>query len=368
MNATLSPEVQRGLQRPVWQSPILPLTESLWIHPAVRRMPFGYSNGMVNLPGGAVLSIEGDQACITHDDGATWRRYPLFPQPGPQPGFEYGLVVCPSGTVLLVYIDTATRRWAWDDRTHAPTQLPHRDICCVRSTDEGMTWSPPQKIADFSGSIIHGLVTRRGRVVIPIQPFLLDPYRNAQKTLTSDDEGVTWRSSNIVDVGGHGHHDGGFECTLVQRRDDTLWMLLRTNLDCFWEAFSDDEGERWQGMRPTSIDASSAPAYVTRLASGRLIMAWNRLYPEGASEELKAEMRFGGDCNTCRPLSSWHRHELSIAFSADDGQNWTAPRVVARDKRLAYPTILERRPGEIWLTTRFSQRLALALRESDFVG
>jgi hypothetical protein len=97
-------------------------------------------------------------------------------------------------------------------------------------------------------------------------------------------------------------------------------------------------------------------------------MAWNRLYPENATPEVKEEMRFGGDCNTCRTVSSWHRLELSIAFSEDDGVSWSAPVVIARDKRLAYPTILERRPGEIWVTTRFSQRLALAFREEDFTG
>jgi hypothetical protein len=66
-------------------------------------------------------------------------------------------------------------------------------------------------------------------------------------------------------------------------------------------------------------------------------------------------------------LSSWHRNELSIAFSEDDGVTWSSPIVIARDKRLAYPTVFERRPGEVWITTRFSQRLALSFMERDFV-
>ena len=61
-------------------------------------------------------------------------------------------------------------------------------------------------------------------------------------------------------VGGHGHHDGSIEATIVERRDGSLWMLLRTNLDYFWEAFSHDQGHRWREMRPRA----SMPAALRR--------------------------------------------------------------------------------------------------------
>ena len=65
---------------------------------------------------------------------------------------------------------------------------------------------------------------------------------------------------------------------------------------------------------------------------------------------------------------SWMREELSIAFSSDDGRSWAGPTVVARQRGvwLSYPFVLERRPGEIWITT-MQGLLQFSLNESDFV-
>jgi hypothetical protein len=68
--------------------------------------------------------------------------------------------------------------------------------------------------------------------------------------------------------------------------------------------------------------------------------------------------------------ASWHREELSIAFSDDDGKTWTEPVVIARNQPktdFAYPWILERRPGELWITTMVGN-LKLRLMEDDFVA
>jgi hypothetical protein len=245
------------------------------------------------------------------------------------------------------------------------------EVWSVRSLDEGRTWSDPICIFNegYCGCLIGGVRTRSGRIVLPIQKLLYDPGRHGQCTYYSDDEGLTWRHSHIIDIGGHGHHDGCFEGALVERRDGRLWMLLRTNLGRFWQAFSGDAGATWRSVFPTDIAASSAPAYVTRLASGRLMMAWNRPYPEGLTPEQIAQWELaGGDCNTSQTVCSWHRRELSIAFSEDEGAHWTPPAVLLRwtNQGMAYPFILERSPGVIWVTTRFNEHAAAVLREADF--
>jgi len=72
-----------------------------------------------------------------------------------------------------------------------------------------------------------------------------------------------------------------------------------------------------------------------------------------------------------RPVS-WHREELSLAFSEDDGKTWTKPIVIARQRGawLSYPSIFERRPGELWITTRFNVQppVCVSLKEKDCVG
>jgi hypothetical protein len=194
-------------------------------------------------------------------------------------------------------------------------------------------------------------------------PTLLEHTRHASLTCVSDDDGKTWRQGNIIDLGGRGDHDGAIEPTVVELSTGRILMLLRTNLDRFWEAYSDD-GRYWRELRPSSIDASSAPGYLARLASGRLALVWNRLYPEGKN----ATNRRGGG-TVCETQASWQREELSLAFSQDDAKTWTKPVVIARQAGagLSYPMIFERKPGDLWIITRFNDRIALSLREADFV-
>lgn len=44
------------------------------------------------------------------------------------------------------------------------------------------------------------------------------------------------------------------------------------------------------------------------------------------------------------------RTELRIAFSADDGQTWSAPALVAAGKQVCYPFVFEPRPGTLWVS------------------
>jgi sialidase-1 len=154
------------------------------------------------------------------------------------------------------------------------------------------------------------------------------------------------------------------EGTAAELSNGRLLMLIRTNLDRFWEAYSDDGGRYWLEMRASQIDASSSPGYLLRLASGRLALLWNRLCPEGK----KSIVPGGGRDFSERP-ASWQRAELSLAFSQDDAKTWTKPVVIARQPGggLSYPYVFERRPGELWMITRFPTKTCFSLKEADFV-
>ncbi|MBN2290981.1 MAG: exo-alpha-sialidase [Pirellulales bacterium] len=80
-----------------------------------------------------------------------------------------------------------------------------------------------------------------------------------------------------------------------------------------------------------------------------------------------------GDGHQTSEAASWHCSELSMVLSEDDGKTWTKPVVIARTKSkrgMAYPDVFERRPGEIWVTTRYptEPRVRISLKEVDFVG
>jgi hypothetical protein len=68
------------------------------------------------------------------------------------------------------------------------------------------------------------------------------------------------------------------------------------------------------------------------------------------------------------PVSNF-RAELSVTFSEDECESWSAPVVVARDpgeEWISYPYAFEVEPGVIWLTTMQSG-LRVKIREADFV-
>ena len=197
----------------------------------------------------------------------------------------------------------------------------------VRSLDEGQTWQDRHRVLEgYCGAMINMIqMSRNGPIVAPIQDLWYDPDRNVQPVFTSGDNGKSWTKSNVIDLGGHGHHDGAMESIVIELNDRRVWMLIRTNWDYFWEAYSMDEGLSWRIIQPTDIDASSAPGYILRLASGRMVLVWNRLYPEGSTSYQR---RAGAYSNV---PGSWHREELSIAFSEDDGNSWTDPVVLAKE-------------------------------------
>ena len=315
-----------------------------------------------------MLGIDGNRVVRSGDGGKTWTTNEIFSpeQQTAQPlqiSDERALLLTRDGTLVLGCMNLKARKWTWDKAVHdAPgAVLP---TWVMRSTDGGRTWTDVQKLHDdWTGAVRDLIQTRSGRLVLTSMKLLHDPGRHAVLTYISDDDGRTWKPGNLIDLGGAGHHGGVTEPTVVELRDGRVWMLIRTNWGEFWSGYSTDGGRFYRELRPSGITASSAPAIVKRLASGRLAMAWNRPYPEG---ESTYPLR-GGDREWSEVAVSNHRGELSLAFSDDDGATWTKPTVVARRKgeSLAYPYVFEHRPGVVWLTT-MQGGVRIELNEADF--
>ena len=339
---------------------------TLWTDPRCTQLdlPLGMLGPFIELLDGRLMTASENATQVSEDEGKTWSD-PQQIYTGPKPGVPGSgtLLRTREGVIVMLYMDASTFKWGWDDATGKPHDDVRGDVWTIRSLDEGQTWVNRQRIMEgYCGALINMIEMRTGPIVAPVQILLHDPARHAQSSFVSYDQAKTWERSNIIDLGGHGHHDGAMEGTIVELEDRRLWMLIRTNWDIFWEAYSADEGLSWRVYNPGKIDASSAPGYVLRLASGRLVLVWNRLHLEGQDSY---DRRSGAYSET---EASWHREELSIAFSSDDGQTWTEPAVLARDPDgLSYPRVFERRPGELWITTAHQGDLRVTLSEDDFV-
>ncbi|MBI5090885.1 MAG: exo-alpha-sialidase [Candidatus Hydrogenedentes bacterium] len=335
----------------------------------MKSLPLG---PFVRLKDGSLLGVGESQAIVSHDEGVTWETRPLFAQgQNLEAGDERSLIRTANGTLILVFMNMADFKWGWNKETSLTEPGTRLPVWAIRSVDEGQTWTDAQMIYDgYCGDIHDMLQTRDGHIIAPVQELMYEDGRHALRPRFSTDEGKTWQRANLLDIGGRGNHDGLIEATLAERQDGVVWMLCRTNLGKFWSALSDDYGEHWRVLQPSDIPASSAPGTFLRLASGRLLLVWNRPTPEG-STEVPPEVKMPGDRQWADVPCSNYRAELSVALSSDDGKTWSKPVVVARRSdaprgSLAYSYVFEHQPGEIWITTMQGD-LRLSVRETDLV-
>jgi sialidase-1 len=340
----------------------------IWLHP--KAAPLDVPMGpFVRLGANHFLTVDEHHALVSRDNGKTWKKHRLFEDNSKhvvRP--ERALIRTRDGTIILAFMNDAERDWRWDSSIGDAREGTRLPTWAIRSLDDGETWQDLQMLhPEWTGAIRNMIQTPSGAIVFTSMMLLHNPGRHATVTYRSADDGVTWQRSNILDLGGAGHHDGAIEATIEVLSDGRLWMLMRTNWDRFWQAYSEDDGRYWRTIKPADIDASSAPGLLLRLHSGRLALVWNRLLPEGHD----TFPRRGGDREWSEEPAINHRWEMSIAFSETDGRTWSKPVVFARAEEsmrrrdISYPYVFEPRPGELWITS-MRGGLRTRLNETDF--
>ena len=350
-------------------------TESgIWLPDGVEESKGLKMGPFVKLDNGDILTIEETNCLVSSDQGKTWISYQMFENPEKfQISNERAILKTSEGVIILAFMNIKERKnWNWQaEISDSPGAI--LPTYAIRSLDGGKTWQDAQKLhQEHAGAVRDMIETRSGNIIFTSMMMRHNPGRHTVLTYTSRDDGHSWERSNIIDLGGVGHHSGVTESTIEQLNDGRIWQLMRTNWGTFWEAYSEDEGITWTHIAPTSIDASSAPGLLKRLESGRLALIWNRQYPAGKDYY---PLR-GGDRQWSEVRSSNHREELSIAFSEDDGVTWSAPKIIAKSYEvqnqdigkawLSYPYCLEYNSGELWVTT-MQGGLRIRLLEKDFI-
>ncbi|MDP6114545.1 MAG: sialidase family protein [Planctomycetota bacterium] len=349
------------------------IVDSIRVHERAEQMPSIPVGPFVHLDDGAILSVAGrdpSQVCISRDSGGTWDEHPVVP-PGSDTAVAYtgALLRSRNGTIVLGFVNTAARNWTWDDELKdAPgARLP---TCAMRSLDEGQTWQDLQTLhEEWTGATRDIIELRDGRIVFTSMKMRHNPGRHTVLCYFSDDDGATWKGSNVMDLGGNGHHDGVTEGSIIELRDGRLLQYMRTNWGFLWRAESTDVGETWHPYGPTGIPASSTPPMLKRLASGRILLLWNRPYP--ANHDSYPLM--GGDGTWSATPASNFRAELSMSFSEDECATWTPSTVIARSEdeerraEVCYPYAFEPEPGTLWITAH-RWGLRMSLREEDFLS
>jgi hypothetical protein len=137
--------------------------------------------------------------------------------------------------------------------------------------------------------------------------------RHAQSAgiVISEDHGETWQERGACDVPPDvRNHD---EHMLVERKDGSLWMLVRTHYG-IGESSSFDGGFTWDTLKPSPLQHPPARFFIRRLQSGHLL-----LVKHGPLYE-----RTG-------------RSHLTAYLSQDDGRTWSGGLLLDERPGVSYP-------------------------------
>jgi len=191
--------------------------KTLLLHPRCEPLPTSLMGPFVKLGDGSVLAVDEGRALRSEDHGKTWSHRPLFAQPEKyQCRAERTLLRTREGTLILAFMNTRELVFRWDQAKGGPQPECRLPVYVTRSTDDGNTWHEPELVQDgYCGALRSMIQLRSGRVVLGCQQAVSDPGRHVSCTYASDDEGETWKRSNVIDLGEYGRygdHGGGIAC------------------------------------------------------------------------------------------------------------------------------------------------------------
>lgn len=282
--------------------------------------------------------------------GERWNEPKMaFPLPGMA---YYGLQVQPveNGGLVCVFHQFSEGNKSYRGR--------HLDLWVSRRVDG--IWCTPFKIHEgYVGAIRGFKKLKSGRLLLAFGKAVpereLPPLDdgpdygwNVVHIMYSDDTGNTWHSSGRelqVEIDKHKvTRYGAIEPDFIEKRDGSLWMLIRTSNGYLYQSTSLDQGESWTDPVPSRFISSDSPACLYRLKDGKVLLLWNSCQ----RWDTKRSYALGG------------REVLHAAVSLDEGASWQGFREVALsvqtpavvgDRGTAYPSVVETKSGDILLAT-----------------
>ncbi|MBI5684579.1 MAG: exo-alpha-sialidase [Verrucomicrobia bacterium] len=303
--------------------------------PAIERAPNGrlwaawYGGGVTEDKHNYVVLV------TSGDDGRTWQRALIFDpdRDGPVRAFDPCLWHDPDGKLWLF----------WAQR---PDSRP-ADCVAITTTESGKAdakWSAPRRV--FEGIMMNKpTVAADSRWLMPAAVW---GTNGSSRVVASSDSGKTFKligSANVPEPKDRNCDEN----MIVQRKNDSFWMLVRTKYG-IGESISKDGGKSWSDVAPSTIPHPVTRFFIRRLASDKLL-----LVRHNPPEKVKA------------------RSHLTAYLSDDDGKTWKGGLLLDERKNVSYPDGVQAADGLIyviydWERIRDKEILMAAFTEDDVLA
>ncbi len=252
------------------------------------------------------------------DDGKTWQRALVLDpdRDGPWRAFDPCLWHDPAGKLWLFWAQRPDGR---------PADC--MAICTADSGNAAATWTAPRRV--FEGILMNKPLAIAGnRWLMPAAVWFSN---DSARVFMSTDQGATFTRLGAAGVPGPKDRNCD-EHMLVQRKDGSLWMLVRTGYG-IGGSTSTDGGQTWSAVQPGGIPHPVTRFSIRRLASGKLLLVRHNPPAEHAKV----------------------RSHLSAFLSDDDGRTWKGGLLLDERGGVSYPDFVQAADGRLYIIYDFAR-------------
>ncbi|MHC4871876.1 MAG: sialidase family protein [Planctomycetota bacterium] len=309
-----------------------------------------YSGGQGESPLNYVMLV------TSGDYGESWSKPVLvIDPPGKVRACDHNLWLAPDGKLWLTWMQSHTLhdgRWGvWKMTTDNPD-------------DEHPAWTSPERISDgvmlnkptvlkdgewlFSISLLdsHPISNERRMLPMFLRTGFMDliseeelaeiDSRAGAYVFSSIDNGKTLtpkgRAIAPSEVSTHNEH------MVVERKDGSLWMLLRTSYGLA-ESVSNDKGKTWFQVTPSNIPHTPSRFFLRRLKSGNLLLVKNgSMVDDRTDKSVKLP-----------------RNNMTAFISEDEGKSWKGS-LLLDERATTYPDGAQGEDGTIYVIYDMGRR------------